>query len=65
MELRAGSKISVSRPWAITSARPRPPTSSARVATIGWIPKREMSTPFTTPTDAPPMSAMVIATAGP
>ena len=58
MELRAGSKISVSRPWAITRASPRPPTSKARVATIGWMPKREISTPFTTPMDAPPRSAI-------
>ena len=58
MELRAGSKISVSRPWAITRARPRPPTSRARVATIGWMPKREISTPLTTPMDAPPTSAI-------
>ena len=65
MELRSGSKISVSRPWAITRASPRPPTSSARVATIGWMPKREISTPLTTPTMAPPTSAIAMATPGP
>jgi len=28
-----------SRPWAITRASPRPPTSSASVAMIGWMPR--------------------------
>jgi hypothetical protein len=32
-----GSNTSVSRPWAMTRASPRPPTRSASVATIGWI----------------------------
>ena len=36
---RVGSKISVSRPSANTSASPRPATSRPRVATIGWMPK--------------------------
>ena len=32
-----GSNTSVSRPWAMTRASPRPPTRRASVATIGWI----------------------------
>ena len=61
----AGSKISVSRPSAIISARPRPAMNNPSVATIGWIPTTPTSTPLNVPASIPTSSAATMAIVGP
>jgi hypothetical protein len=55
-------RICLSCPSAITSASPRPATSSASVATIGCNPTNATSEPFSSPATAPATRA--IRTAG-
>ncbi len=49
----------------MTSARPRPAISIARVTTIGWIPKRAVITPLITPIAPPAIKEATVATRTP
>src|SRR5215208_322575 len=62
----AASRTGTSWPsWLSTCASPRPAISVASVTTMGWIPSRAISAPFSTPTAAAASSASGTATASP